>query len=323
MNRTAIASAALVAALVSTSVSAQQQRKYDAWSDPNAPQQVEYETPEHTKKMVRELRELLRVGRRDRAAAPAFLDDLERTLDRHRRADRALAEETKQAAAPAPQPQPQPQVNRFAAIEDDFSDGDFTSNPEWKLVRGEFFVARGARLFSFVQPQRRPANDSEAIAQIFGTLLGGNRNESRQGSAEPAAIFLPSPITNAFEIRTQLMSDERTGGIIEMGVYQGRDGENGYRLQFNNGEVRMIRVGRSTVVIGTATFDFPPRVGGRPGTYEVLWNRSKRGKMQVFINGVGHMTATDNGFRDDWDGFRLVNAEGRHGMDAIRISMRP
>lgn len=330
MKQSLIATVAATAVMIGLAGSANAQSKtYERWQDPDEQQQPAYETPEHTEKLVRELRQLLRAARRDRAAAPAFLDDVEEALKRHRKADQALIRNSAQAAAPAPQPAPQPEPtpSRFATIEDDFSDGDFTRNPEWKLVRGEFFVARGGRLFSFVQPQsaRRPSSDSEAIAQIFGTLLGGNQqtqNNQRQESADPAAIFLPRPITNSFEITAQLMSDVREGGVFELGVYQGRDGEAGYRLQFSDdGKVRMIRVGRSTVVLGTANFQYPPRVGGRPGTYEVLWNRNNRGRMQLFINGVGHMTANDQGFRDDWDGFRLVNAEGRHALDAIRIRM--
>lgn len=270
---------------------------------------------------MQELRELLRVGRRDRAAAPAFLDDLEKTLNRHRRADQALIKDTRRAA-PAPLPP------RVADIEDDFSDGDFTRNPEWKLVRGEFFIARGSRLFSFVQPQSssQPKTDAEAIGEIFGVLLGGNRqNQQRQqdrGSAEPAAIFLPGEITNAFEITTRLMSDERTGGVLELGVYQGNQGKNGYRVQFTDeGVARLIRVGRSTVELRDAKFLYPALQNGRPGTYDVRWTRDRNGRMSVHLNGTLIMAANDNGFRDNFDGFRLVNAEGRHAMDAIRISM--
>lgn len=319
-NLIAAAVAAAVAASIAGPAAADDNRRYEEWRDPNSGEIV-YKTPEHTEKLVKELRQLLRAGRRDRAASPRFMDDIEKALNRHRKADNALIRESNQAVAPAPKPQPKP--SSVANIEDDFSDGNFTRNPEWKLVRGEFFVARGGRLFSFVQPQaQRPKNDAEAIAQIFGTLLGNqNRNQSERGSAEPAAIFLPGLITNSFEIQTQLMSDERTGGVLELGVYQGSDGENGYRLQFNNGKVRMIRVGRTTVVLGEADFDFPPRVSGRPGTYQVRWNRISSGRMQVFINGAGYMTVNDRGFRDDWDGFRFVNAEGRHAMDAIRITM--
>jgi len=292
-----------------------QKKRYEEWSDP-ASGEVVYKTPEHTEKLMRELRQLLKAGRRDRAASPAFLDDLEKAIREHRRADKALAAETSQ-------PAPVSQTPRIADIADDFSDGNYTRNPEWRLVRGEFFVARGNRLFSFVQPQSRTStNDTEAVVKLFGALLGANTQTRGGGSAEPTAIFLPGEITNAFDLKTQLMSDERTGGVLELGVYQGQDGRIGYRLQFRgDGTAKLLRVGRSVVELRDAKFSFPPRVSGRPGTYEVRWIRGVNGRMMVRVNDELIMDVTDTGFRDDWDGFRLVNAEGRHGMDAIRISM--
>lgn len=312
-----------VPALLALSIGAAeaQNRTYERWQDPNTVRQAEYKTPEHTRKMVQELRELLRVGRRDRAASPAFLDDLEDALSTHRRADQALIGQSGQASVTTPR------STRLSDIEDDFRDGDFTRNPAWKLVRGEFFVAQGSRLFSFVQPQssQRPKNDADAINQIFGALLGGKRqtqSNQDQASAEPAAIFLPGEITNAFDIRTRLMSDSRTGGILELGVYQGADGKNGYRVQFSgDGIARLLRVGRNVVELRDAAFNFPQARNGRPGTYDVRWTRDRKGQMRVLVNGALVMRAADNGFRDNFDGFRMVNAEGRHGMDAIRIGM--
>lgn len=315
MKPLALAVAATVMTFVAGKVVAED-RTYEAWKDPDAPADAQYQTPEHTEALVQELTELLRAGRRDRAAAPAFLDDLQAAIERHRQADRDLI------AATAPPPV----LPRIANVEDDFSDGDFTRNPAWELARGEFFVARGARLFSFVQGQQQaaqPQSDGDAVVKLFGTLLGANQQNSRDtGSVEPSAIFLPAEITNAFDLRTRLMSDERLGGVFELGVYQGNRRESGYRLQFaGDGKARLIRVGRSVVVLRDADFRFPALQNRRPGTYDVQWVRDRDGLMTVSVDGVVIMRATDNGFRDDFEGFRLINAEGRHGMDAIRIVM--
>lgn len=320
MKRLGLALVASAIILGSGAAQSQQQRKYEAWRDPSAPQQAGYQTPEHTERLTRELADLLRVGRRDRAASPQFLDDLRRVLERHRRADQQLIDDTAPVRAPVIPP-------RVSELEDDFSDGDFTNDPAWELVSGEFFVARGGRLFSFVQPQSasRPSSDSDAVVQLFGALLGaktGNQNSQDQGSSDPAAIFLPGKITNAFDLRTQLMSDERTGGVLEIGVFQGQDGKNGYRVQFNgNGELSLIRVGRRVTVLEQARFSFPAVQNRRPGTYQVRWVRDDRGRMRVIVDSKTLISFTDNGFRDDFDGFRMVNAEGRHAMDRIRIKM--
>jgi hypothetical protein len=313
MRARALAAAAGMCAAVTLATAAEaQDRRYQEWRDPDAAADL----PPHTEKLIEDLERLVRQGRRDRAASPDFLTDLENALARHRRA----------------QDQARTSGGGFGAIGgradrdlfDDFRDGDFTRNPEWRLVRGEFFVARDHRLFSFVAPQGgQPRNDTEAVVQLFGTLLGARQGDSGsgdRGADEPAVILLPERIDNSFEIRADLMGDSRTGGLLEMGVYQGRDARNGYRLQFTgDGVVRLVRVGRSVVELGAGPFEFPRVVNGRPGTYKMRWQRRDDGRMLVHVNGRRVLDVTDRGFRDDFDGFRLVNAEGRHGLDEIRI----
>lgn len=322
--------AALLASTILAGSADAQQRRYDEWRDPNAPQQV-YETPKHTEELVRELKELIRIGRRDRAAAPRFLDDVQAAIDRHEQGE----QQARNAAPPVAQTpalQPSPQPVRAANIEDDFSDGDFTNGVTWEVIGGEYFITRRGRLASFVELPKQnngATSQNEAVIQLFGTLLGGKKqNAPQQQSSEPvsteaAVILLTREITNAFDLRTRLASDSRAGGTLEIGMFQGADARNGYRIQFTDeGRVRLIRVGRAVRVLQEEAFSFPPLTQDRrPGTYDVRWVRSRRGRMQVFINGVEAIDVADQGFRDDFDGFRMVNADGRHGMDAIRIKM--
>ncbi len=322
MKRRTTAAILLSGILLTSAADAQQQRRYDEWRDPNQPSAAEKQA-EHTEALIMELRELIRIGRRDRAASPRFLDDLEDALSTHRRAQQQVR------ANPAPQPEPEPE--RIADFNDDFSDGDFTRGLKWQVARGEFFVTRRGRLASFVELPRQSTggnNQNEAVIKLFGKLLGANTQQQQSSNGEPvsneaAAIFLAKDISNAFDMRMRLASDSRAGGTLEIGVFQGNDGRNGYRVQFTEeGRVKLLRVGRTVKVLQEEAFTFPPLAQDRrPGTYDVRWLRSRRGRMQVFIDGREAIDIADLGFRDDFDGFRMVNAEGRHGMDAIRVKM--
>ena len=320
MLRNAALAAALISIGMTGAIEAQaQDRKYRAWQDDQGRFQ---EYPEHTQRMLDELEKLLADGKRDRAASPAFLNDFEQILKRHEKAERRA--DRKEAR--------QERRERQPSIVDDFSDGNFTESPAWDLVRGEYFIARGNRLFSFVAPtdntQPSADNNAEKIVQLFGALLQANQNrdedntrENSRAINEPAVILLPQRIENAFDLKTKLMSDDNTGGVFELGVYQGRDARNGYRLQFTADKARLIVVGRSVTAIAETNFAFPQSSGRRPGTYDVRWVRSKNGRMQVFVDGNRILNVANNGFQDAFDGFRMVNAEGRHGMDSISITM--
>ncbi|WP_417513029.1 hypothetical protein [Minwuia sp.] len=308
--------AALAAAIVSlgiTSVPATAQ-KYEAWKDPD--NRFE-EYPEHTQKLLDELDSLIRQGKRDKAASPKFLSDLEEALKRHRKAERKQdrrearrdeREDSRDSAVPN--------------ISDNFADGNFTANPRWNLVQGDWFIARGNRLFSFVAFEKdKPLTESEKLGQLFGALLGANTRSSEQSVSEPSTIFLPGKITNAFDLSAKLMSDDRAGGVLEVGVYQGSDGRNGYRIQFTDGKAKLIRVGSSVTLIGQTNFRFPASANNQPGTYDLRWVRSPSGRIQAFVGRDRLFDVTDNGFRDPFDGFRMVNAGGRHGLDSINIDM--
>ena len=283
-------------------------RRYERWRGG-------YETPEHTERLVEQLNDLIRQAERDRAASPGFLRDLREALQRHEAADNRLAQGAGRNGRAVTYPE----------IADDFSDGTFTADPAWTVAQGEWFVTRENQLASHVDVSRS-ATPEEGIKRLFEGLLGNNRGrEGREGGRAvnvASSIFLTHDISNAFDLETRLFSGAE--GLLEIGVYQGSDGRNGYRLQFSEeGWMRLVRVGSSIATLRQADFTFPAAVANstRPEPYDVRWRRSENGRMQVWVDGVEKFNLIDNGFRDPFDGFRMVNANGRHGMDAVRIKL--
>ena len=307
---TAAATAALLAGVPVLGHADDDSRRYEAW-------QGGYQTPEHTERLVDELNELIRQAERDNAANPRFLDDLRSAIDRHERIDRRLEDGRDDRVGETPA--------SYGEIADDFSDGNFTADPAWTVAQGEWFVTRHNRLASFVDTSQE-LKPEEGIKRLFEGLLGNNtgREGRDDGRAVNVAssIFLRDRISNAFDLETRLASGG--DGLLEIGVYQGAEGRNGYRVQFSDeGWMRLVRVGRSITTLRQADFSFPDTASNnrRIGEYDVRWRRGLDGRIQVWVDGVEKFDMVDNGFRDPFDGFRMVNANGRHGMDAIRIKL--
>lgn len=325
MKRLMIAAATMAALGAALPALAQNDdgRRYDAWRGG-------YETPAHTQRLVDEIRDLIRRAERDRAADPRFLDDLKAALRRHEQADADARAAGTAASEPAPAEEPAPVAEPVAPPEifDDFADGDFSANPTWTVAQGSWFVTRGNQLLSLVDTTRGAAPE-EPIKKLFEGLLRQNQDRNdRQSDGRTvgvaSSIFLQQPITNAFDMHARLISGG--AGFLEFGVYQGSDGRNGYRIQLaDDGRMRLIRVGRSVVTLQEADFAFPDPTGTgrRSAHYDVRWLRDADGRMQVWIGDVQKFDTIDVGFRDSFDGFRMVNGNGRHGLESIRIVLTP
>ena len=105
---------ALLASALAVPAAAEEESRYSEWRQEGA----EAENGEALEALARELEALIDDAEKARAADPRFLQDLRDMIAAH------VAE-----AEP-----------REALIRDDFSDGDYTDDPSWEVVSGEFSV---------------------------------------------------------------------------------------------------------------------------------------------------------------------------------------
>jgi hypothetical protein len=291
----------LLALLVPLSVAAAETPRYGDWRNARPP----------VEGLAEELQALLTEARRARAAHPAFLDDLQALVDRYRVARRTIF------------------------LDDRFDDGNFTVNPTWQVLRGEFNVGSDGSWLRTRLPVDPPDHagrtqpgDTDAARQlVFGILNELARDPQQEPSSarnerrpERYLITATAEIGNTFTLQFKMRSRHNRWGEIHVGVTQGNSTRSGYRLIYQAGERPLqlvaLRRGRPEVIAeaatrGLALDDDRPHV--------VTWTRDNRGRMTVSIDGVERLRAEDRTYRDPFSGLLLVNAGGHYWFDDFLV----
>lgn len=284
--------------LISLPVAAQQ--KYSAWADPGADGGVSQE-------LIKKLNALIDEAEKSRAADPVFLRDL-----------RALAQ-----SYDAPK--------NILALSDDFSDGDFSANPEWNVSAGRFWIQEGWGLRSAItaaeaapaQETKKTSNKELALSLLGAVLKQATKNKSAP-DPEPAAtpqvatIHSAAAIPNAFSMEF-VFSSWQPKGRFDIGPYQGRDIASGYRLSYTpGGGLALLQVSpKGDSVIKQATTNVTLE---DEKTHTILWSRDNRGQMNVSIDGKTVLSTTDRGFSDPFAGIAISNRGGDYIIRQITIS---
>jgi hypothetical protein len=271
-----------------------QDSTYQQWSG--------YETSPETDELVKNLEKLIDQAERDRAADPAFLDDLRGVL----------ADYTN------------PWQDRL--LSDDFRDGEYLRNPAWTVVSGQFKVDRKGNytgLRSTIIPpgyytgQTQGGGANDLAAAILGTLL--NQPATTQQSAQYAAIYTPVKVSNSFAVRLEFASGERFGRF-DFGPYQGPSGTTAYRVAYLPGQkdsLRLLRITpKGTVAVGVYKGVLNLEDGRR---HVIEWTRDRAGKMIVSLDGQDVITANDKTILKPFDGFLMINGGGSYWVRSITI----
>ncbi len=221
---------------------------------------------------------------------------------------------------------------RERLFRDAFHDGDHTRNPVWNVVSGEFWVDSSQRLVSrFTAPVQKETPRSDASKEDTGTrifksilteiLKEKEGKPSRPKAPEQAEIYASAGITNAFSMDIEiLVRPEGADARIEVGLYQGRDRDQGYSLYFVGGATPSLDLVRQTAR-GSSIIDIAKSsemlTDGR--SHVVRWQRYSDGNMIVAIDGEVAIQSVDRTFQDAFDGISITNHNGDFAIPSISI----
>ena len=322
----------LLASALAVPAAAEEESRYSEWRADGA----EAEGGAALDALARELEALIDEAEGARAADPRFLQDLRDKIAAH------VAE-----AAP-----------REALIRDDFSDGDYTDDPRWDVVSGDFSVDRrlGLRttialsgagtetskitLDTILETKDELLDDAGDLLdkgkdtvddllsgeKSFGDLLGGDEEEEVKEDTgptgpEPAEIVLEADIPNAFTLELEMMSGiAHRDAQFEIDLFQGRAGAAGYRLSYLPGDDPGLLLSRFGRRGAEVIGKHGDALALEDGqSHRIALVRDSDGTMTATVDGTELIRAKSTALEDPFGGVSLVNGGGDYAIRSIAI----
>ena len=322
----------LLAGALAVPAAADDGSRYSEWR----PDGAEAEGDAALEALARELEALIDEAENARAADPRFLQDLREKIAAH-------------VADAAP---------REALIRDDFSDGDYTDDPRWEVVSGDFSVDRrlglrttiplsGAEtetlrlsLDTILDTKEELLDDAGELfdkgKDTVGDLLsgekklsdllgGGGDDEAKEDTGpagpEPAEIVLEAEIPNAFALELEIMSGMvHKDAQFEIDLFQGRAGAAGYRLSYLPGDDPGLLLSRFGRRSTEVIGEHEDALTLEDGqSHTVALVRESDGTMTATVDGSELIRVKSSALEDPFDGVSLVNGGGDYAIRSIAI----
>ena len=323
----------LLAGALAAPAAAEEESRYSEWRQDGA----EAEGSEALEALARELEALIDDAENARAADPRFLQDLRDMITAH------VAE-----AEP-----------REALIHDDFSDGDYTDDPSWEVVSGEFSVEGGLGLRTTIplsgadtetmrisldtiletkdelldkgsellDKGKDTVDDLLSGEKTLGDLLGGDdedeeaKEDTGPDGPEPAMIVLEADIPNAFTLEVEMMSGiAHRDAQFEIDLFQGRGGASGYRLTYLAGDDPGLALSRFGRRGAEVIGEHDDALALEDGQRHTLaLVRESDGTMTATVDGAALIQAKSSALEDPFDGLSLVNGGGDYAIRSIAV----
>lgn len=279
----------------------------NSWNNPSPPEPATPRGDRRLRRLLKELRSLIRDAAQDRAADPRFLGDLRQLVRRY----------------------DLPQRTRI--LFDNFSDGNLSHNPIWRVSGTGVNVSSHTGLRMRYAPHltvqtnqnSRQSSRDALIGSLLGQLTGHPQEpqqpQRRQIQSRPPRIAAAAAIPNAFAIELTFGSSSRDGGRFVVGVTQGRQ-QLGYRLAYNPGSnqpIELIRRGKRGAAIIDATQGRLKLEDAK--LHKLRMARDRRGEMTIGVDGKVLIRTVDRTFGGDFDGVVMINQGGDYTIRSVRV----
>jgi hypothetical protein len=200
---------------------------------------------------------------------------------------------------------------------DNFSDGNYTANPVWKVSAGSWKVDTKGATVGLNSTIGQSSSNKVTGNDVLKAILGVQEQQAPQSTY--ASIYTVAPIASTFKMTLKLTSFNKNGPL-NIGPYQGASASSGYRLVYQPGNetglVLQRIVGNQVTQVGS----FNDPISLEDGkVHELIWQRESTGKMRVYLDNQQLIIATDTQITGGFDGWLNVNQGGAYWIREIKV----
>lgn len=214
---------------------------------------------------------------------------------------------------------------RRSVLDDNFSDGDFSKNPAWQVMAGNFWVDKSLGLRSKASPaaaDKGKVKFKDALKEALMAEMTGPQPQA-DPAIQSAEIIVPAKITNAFALDTSFTQHHAPGenGHIEFGLYEGSRRDRGYVLAIRTGQTNTMELQRVSTT-GTAIVERKPLPASidTGALQKISWRRDPQGGMVVLLNDKAIIQTNDRGLTGNFSSLSLANRGGDFSVKQVVLS---
>ena len=262
--------------------------------------------------LLNELESKVKDADKKMIAHPKFLEDLQALIEKYRGKFRKVF------------------------LRENFSDGDYTKNPKWTVVSGQFKITPLKRLRSAVfteRPVEKPPSNTREKPDLFGSILqevlkpSPEREEERSPAPEikESSIRTNVKIGPVFEVDIRFVSESKWGSM-EIVLLGGENRVPYYRLVYNaapssNRPMQIFRERYSRSYLIDEAVKYPSLDDG--ALHRIQWIRDPQGNMKVLVDGKNILSTVEVFYKENFSGFSIVNKGGTYEWGPINILEAP
>lgn len=261
------------------------------------------------KALIADLKAKIAAAEQSQAASPDFLADLKALSAKFDALQTSMTTGSSSTTATGP-------ASGTQVFADDFSDGNYTSSPAWKVSAGTWKVDPSGGNHGLTS--KITTTQKINLNNVLGALL--NQQGTSQSQTQFASIYTPVKLPNAFTMKVTLTSRDKQGGL-NLGVYQGTSGTTLYRLVYQPGATPGIAIQKVTpngaTTLGSSSGGYNLE-DGLP--HDLVLVRDASGNMTVTVDGKTAATAKDTSLPGDMNGLLFVNSGGTYYIRSVTVT---